>query len=259
MGRTTGRESAQKRAAQPRPSLKKVNIMFADIEDNSVMHSVDPRACIPLTNPRTISTSGLNRLEHSFTDGSQTSTTSPGYSAAGGKAVVIRLEGAFAHYPKTYFTEVKCMAASEIDILMKETSEWFGVVDGHHRLLVIQRLIERRPEQWCGFQWNVLLIQPAPLEKLRAYARARNALQEDTFIVKTSVYDIMKALKDDANTLIREKSLDKENLPKGFISDVADLYAGGKGRSTNTQKQLAGCVIRLSDAVMDTIRDIVNG
>lgn len=178
--------------------------MFAEIERNGVLQAIDPRACILLTQPRAISASGLDRLEHSFTSYESTSTFT-GYNAAGGKAVVIKLEGVYSHYPKMFLSNTKRLPEAEVNTILAETPDWYGVVDGHHRLLVLQRLIEKRSEQWCGFQWNVLLIPASPIDQLRAYARARNSLQEENFIVKTSVYDVMRALKDDAKTLVREK------------------------------------------------------
>jgi len=239
--------------------IKQIQPLFGEMEEGASIIRVDPRSCVPLTKIRHVSPSGLDRLEHSFTGGANNAIVEGGLSAAGNKAVVVKLEGAFCSYPRSYLIEERGMSIEESKKELAKFPVWFGIVDGLHRLLVIQRLMKKIPEQWAGFSWTVLCIRASPLDQLRAYARARNALQEESYIIKTTVFDIMKSLYEDSNTLKRDKCLEGDKLPKGFVSAVADFYAGGPGRSTSTQRQLAGCVLKLSRDVIEKIGALVNG
>jgi len=171
--------------------------------------------------------------------------------------VLIKLEVVYAGYPKAYF-KGKGMSDDDAVAHVNKVYTWYEIIDSLHRQIFIARLMLQIPEQWAGFLWPVFLIRPAPLDQLRAYARTRNSMQEEFHIVKSTLCDTMPALKYDSQTLIAEGNLDPDNLPKGFVTGVADYYCGGRGRSNNTHKQIAGSAIRLSGPVLDVIGEIGN-
>lgn len=218
---------------------------FAQLLEGATAQSLDPMSCLPFTRIRNIVDGCVEVLCNIFEE-------LGGLTTGGSMAYAIRLEGVYASYPLEYFRD-KMGSEEDANKEVSKRELWYGIVDGEHRLTALQKLICKDPAKWAGFSWTVTILKTsASLAALRAFARACNQKNVDDFVVIPTQYDVLKNLKQDYTTL--SAKLNRKAKP----IELAIYYSGSKEACTSTIKQLAGCVIRLPQSVIDTIGKIVN-
>lgn len=218
---------------------------FSSLLQGATVQALDPMACIPFTRIRNIVDGCVDVLCRIF-------ESAGGITTGGSMAYVIKLEGVYASFPLDYFRE-KLGSEEAAEKELNKRNEWYGVVDGEHRASALQRLICKDPEKWAGFTWTVhVLNTTASIASLRAFARACNQKNVEDFVVVPTQYDVLRNLKQDYITL--SAKLNRSARP----IELAVFYSGSKEACTSTTKQLAACVIRLPQSVIDTLGEIMN-
>lgn len=96
---------------------------------------------------------------------------------------------------------------SEADAKEKAASQeqWYGVVDGMHRLLAIWELSDKDYDTWKGFSSPVTVLKGGlSVSVLKQLARQQNAKYSVECLVETTFYDTIRGLRDEAKRLSRE-------------------------------------------------------
>lgn len=226
-------------------SRKSATSRFQDVMEGSVITTVDPLACVPMTNIRKISPSGVARLT--------TIISSTGFTAGSDVAIVMPLTGAHRHVLCSYWTGTG-LSASEAREKMESRDQWFGVVDGMHRHSAILELIEKHPETWEGFRWPVTLLKGGvPLLTLKQLARVQNAKHSETCFVEPTLFDMLNGLREEHDRLKTER-----NSKKVTAADVAAAYDGSSHAKESTVKQIAATASRLPLSTIEVIGEIMN-
>ena len=237
--------------------LLKANALFADVMEGSVFTTTDPRSCIPFTNIRLICRSGVKRMKRIFRgmgcaehDGAGESI---GFVAGPDAPLATPLTGTFSRYVAEYFVEEKGMTTEESIEHAASREIWYGVVDGMHRLVAILELIEEEPESWDGFNWTVTILKGGvSLQVLEQLARHQNLKHSQKCYVETTLYDSLRGLKDESERLVRIK-----NGKRPSAKEIADAYDGCTGLKDRTIQQMATTALRLQDAVIEAIGEIM--
>jgi len=221
---------------------------------------VNPAACIPFTNIRIISNSGVARLKESFSGKCNHDSPTTGMTSGGCLPSVVRLQGVYDSYPLNYWRvkfQEDGLEDSQIDEKlnekMEENNTWYGIVDGAHRHRALVELMAEDAIKWGGFTWTVMIIKPAPKSQLRAFARNVNEKQKQQYVISPTWYDTLRSFKDEYNEL---KALNGGRGPSA--SDVAATVAGGSKWASSTNVQMARVSARLSEEVVEEIGTIVN-
>ena len=155
---------------------------FSSVMDGSTNTSVDPMACVPMTNIRQISRSGVDRLKSIF--------TSEGFTCGSDLGIVMKLSGAHRHHLSAYFKK-QGLFASETKEKSESRNEWYGIIDGMHRHCALIELMADDSKTWSGFQWPVTLLSGGfPLLTLKQLARTQNAKHSETFYIEPTLYDL---------------------------------------------------------------------
>lgn len=218
---------------------------FASLLEGATVQTLDPMCCLPFTRIRNIVNGCVKVLCKIFEDAG-------GLTSGGSMAYVIKLEGVFASYPLEYFRE-KLGNENDARKEVQKREEWYGVVDGEHRATALQKLICEEPAKWAGFSWTVTVLKTsASIATLRAFARSCNQKNVDDFVIVPTQFDVLRNLKQDYITLSAKLNRNAKPI------ELAVFYSGSKDACTSTIKQLAGCVIRLPQSVVDTLGEIVN-
>ncbi len=89
------------------------------------------------------------------------------------------------------------MEEKEATIEVSKFTVWYGIVEGEHRNEALRRLAIESPQDFLSFSWTVLIMQPAPLQMLRAFCRNLADKQRDSYIVATTLYDSIRSLQQD--------------------------------------------------------------
>lgn len=129
--------------------------LFADVMEGSINTTVDPRQCIPLTRIRSVVRSGVERLKASFRAGGGPGSGTAhkyesGITAGSDSPILISLTGVYRNDLRDHLQE-KGLRESDIRAEMSSGKDWFGVVDGAHRILAVLELISENPTLWLGF------------------------------------------------------------------------------------------------------------
>ena len=219
--------------------------------EGSINCSVDPLSCIPLTNIRCISPSGVERLKRSLSNGNG----GLNYIAGSDTPIVVSLSGSFHHYISNYFQSECGLPESESNTKIKSRKDWYGVVDGMHRLKAITDLAAEYPDSWEGFLWPVTIIKgDCNIQVLKQLARQQNIKHSDAFYVESTFYDMLQGLRDEADRLTTLR-----NGKRPVAKEVAAAYDGFGHQKESTVKQTASTAMRLPMRVIKTIGEITNG
>jgi len=240
---------------------------FADLVAGGVVVHIQTERCLPLTRVRAISASGVQRLSHAFAKGKQAPGMSQGHSSGGGLPTVVHLT---SESPPELLEAATASLKLERHLddeqaqeVFEEEGDWYGVVDGAHRLAALQHLASKNPEEFAGYKWYALKVPHAPLQRLKSFARDRNEKQRKEHIVSFTLYDMLQNLRDVAATLIGNTTdlteICRRRKEKGFATEVADAYSGAPGTGTDTNRQLAGIALKLNDEVIQCMGKILNG
>ena len=110
--------------------------------------------------------------------------------------------------------------------------------------------------------WWVTVVRKQPQELLQAFARDRNEKQKKEYVVDFTIYDVLRNMKNVANTWeVRsgEQLINPQSgaVRHGVITEIAIEYCDGGGSATNTARQMAGVAIKLTEEVINEIGRIV--
>ncbi len=147
-----------------------------------------PSCCVPFIKLRKISESGVRRLMQSFRDVASAESLFAGASAAGNLPMVVPLAGTLIDYPKKYFMDDLGYSDADADAEVSKFSCWYGIVEGCHRNEALRRLTRLHPDSFAAFTWTVLLLKPAPVHALRAFAR--NIIEKQKALLYNCVHTI---------------------------------------------------------------------
>jgi len=132
--------------------------LFADVMEGSINTTVDPRQCIPLTRIRSVVTSGVKRLKASFCKiagtGQNPYQFETGITAGSDAAILIPITGVYRKDLNDYFRE-EGLSEAEVQQKISSQENWYGVVDGAHRLAAILELVSENPSLWLAIQLKV--------------------------------------------------------------------------------------------------------
>jgi len=213
--RSTGRSSRSHQARNvpiepelPQQKWEGVVEAFRDLVTEAEVSGVNPAACIPFTNIRIISNSGVARLKESFSGKCNHDSPTTGMTSGGCLPSVVRLQGVYDSYPLNYWRvkfQEDGLEDSQIDEKlnekMEENNTWYGIVDGAHRHRALVELMAEDAIKWGGFTWTVMIIKPAPKSQLRAFARNVNEKQKQQYVISPTWYDTLRSFKDEYNEL----------------------------------------------------------
>jgi len=160
--RSTGRSSRSHQARNvpiepelPQQKWEGVVEAFRDLVTEAEVSGVNPAACIPFTNIRIISNSGVARLKESFSGKCNHDSPTTGMTSGGCLPSVVRLQGVYDSYPLNYWRlklQEDGLEDSQIDEKlnekMEENNTWYGIVDGAHRHRALVELIAEDAITW---------------------------------------------------------------------------------------------------------------
>ena len=145
------------------------------------------------------------------------------------------------------------LSDSEVTHRIKQREPWYGIIDGMHRHKVIMELREEKPDQWGCFEWFVTVVKGgSSLHHYKQLARLQNLKHNDDYYVESTFYDILVGLKEE------ELKLKQEGLKNPSGPRIAEAFESSTAVSSSYLKQAATTVKRLSNAVIETIGEIMN-
>ena len=201
-------------SSQVRDRMEVAKALFADVMEGSSNTTVDPRDCIPLTNVRAIVRLGVERMKvlfrgHAVAEGNHEAGEAPhepGITAGSDMPVLMPLTGTYRRYVIDHF-KGKGLTETEAREKSRTRTQWYGVVDGMHRLVAILELIDELPAQWSGFSWSVTILSGGHnVQVLRQLARHQNGKHAPSYYIGTTFYDTLCGLREEAARLKAEKT-----------------------------------------------------
>ncbi len=200
-----------------------------------------------------ISESGVRRLMQSYLQSGTEDSFFPGATAAGNLPMVVPLTGAESAYPKRYFMDDMGFSEEDAEAEVSKFSSWYGIVEGCHRNESLRRLACQYPQSFVSFTWTVLLLKPAPLQKLRAFARNIVEKQRSRFTIASTLYDSLFSLREDYRSLTAHSSSDSIS-----ITALCCFATGSKRPQSEAMRVLARKAISLSDETIEKLGDLLN-
>lgn len=191
--------------------------LFADVMDGCIYGSVNPKACIPLTETRKISTSGVERFQASMAGRSEESDNCPvmGLVCGSDVAIVVPLTGTLKCYVRKHFESLD-LDEGDLNTKIDAFDTWYGIVDGHHRHKAILRIIDAGNAGWDGFMLPVIILNGgSDLHRLKQLARSQNSRNSENYYVETTLYDLLCGLKDEYDRMSMSASPKKKKTNCG--------------------------------------------
>lgn len=246
-------KSGNKRvSASPRNGHSSVIAHFDDIMSGSKNIKVDPESCVRLTKVRGISESGVCRLMALYNGENQITNNFAGAGIALGTdiPIVVELTGSLRPCIYKHFEDLG-LSGKELEDRVKSRSKWLGIIDGQHSHEAIMRLRSKH-DRWVGFLWFVCLVRGGqPVHRYQQLARFQNARHDSTFFVESTFFDLISNLKQEYKELKSKKSsCSGAAVVKSFTGTEVEE------KQFRTLVQTANAVVRLPDAVIETIGDV---
>lgn len=229
----------------PDVSMSSSQTRFAEVIEGSINTSVDPLCCVPMTNIRRLSRSGINRLKHLF------QTT--GFISGSDLAIVMPLTGAHRHYIASHFRSIG-LSTSEVKEKVDSKDEWYGVIDGMHRYCAITEMMKEDSRRWEGFLWPVTMLRGGfSLQTLKQLARVQNAKHCDSYYIEPTFFDMLSGLREEYDRIKSHRGSKKVTS-----AEVSAAYDGASHAKESTIKQTAATAVRLDHSVIKAIGEVMN-
>ena len=233
---------------------------FSFIWEGSKTKVVEVTECISVLRVRAKSDAGVLKLTRLM---AQREDGVAGHTSAGPLPVVTEIPPEHMHFVLEYFMDEHDMTEGDAEAQMSSRPgrQWYAVVDGNHRHAALLRHAGQNPGEFAGFPWRVHVIRWQPIRILKGFARARNVMQQNKFLVEMTLYDTLRSLKDIAieEVLLRGSISQYEEVVKerGFNKIVADGFCGLDNYADATVIKLAGVVKNLSNETIATFGEIM--
>ncbi len=79
---------------------------------------------------------------------------------------------------------------------------WHRILEGRHRNEALRKLTRQHPDSFSAFTWTVLLLKPAPVHALRAFARNIIGKEKPCYTIASTLYDSLFYLREDNRSMI---------------------------------------------------------
>ncbi len=239
--------------AQSSPPRETPRELFQEIFCEARTLALPPSCCVPFVKIRKISESGVRRLMQSYRQEGNSNSMFTGASATGNLPMVVPLTGTEKHYPEKYFIEDLGLSEAEAEAEVSKFSTWYGIVEGCHRNESLRRLARESPESFASFTWTVLLLKPAPLQKLRAFARNISEKQKSSYNIASTVYDSLFSLREDYISLTALSSSNSVS-----ITALCSFATGCTKPPSEAMRVLARRAIGLSTSTISKLGELLN-
>lgn len=251
----------RKRVTASRPPIhdrtQGVNVMFADLIIGSVDKPIDLGSCVPYTEIRPLSSSGVRRLislfignEKKCMDAQGPDSGTTGLALGTDMPMVVELSGSSLSYVENYFRK-KGMSDAQLEEKLKSRPSWYGIVDGLHSHVALTYIVENF-NSWKGFKWYVKILNGGfDVHKYRKLARVQNSRHNPSYYVELTLFDVLYNLR------LEHEKLKRENLKCGG-AETAHSYDGVHHAKSSTLQQKANIAIRLSMPVLVELGKIMN-
>ncbi len=232
-----------------------VNVLFSDLIVGSTDQHVDLESCIPYTEIRPLSSSGVRRLICLFLGTEQPHDDDEKYGSTGfclgtDLPMVVELQGSMISIVSDFFKK-EGLTDSQIETRVKSRSKWFGIVDGLHSHAALS-YIKEKYQSWERFKWYVKVLNGGfTLQKYCQLARVQNGRHNPSFYVELTLFDVLYNLR------LEHERLKRENKKCGG-SETAEAYDGALHARSSTLQQKANICIRLPMNVLKEMGLIMN-
>ena len=234
---------------------------FDKFYEGSSNIGIDPSQCVPLVNIRDIAYCGVEKLAKILDGSVANSGMVEGHTLSGALPIVVKLHRIQQNLVTNNLIQKKGMDPDQANEHYNSKQIWYGIVDDCHRHAALCLLIHRNPQKWMGYSWWITVIEEQDIHMLKAFTRDRDEKQRKECIVDLTRFDTSRNMKDVARRypLCRGGQItNPNNLRRGLITEIADMYCGGKNQANSTSRRISGVVLRLSDEVIACIGEIMN-
>lgn len=223
---------------------------------------VTPSACIPLYLMRNKNSNAVATLKAIVNGDSHVHDRMlTGMVSGSPTSIIVPLQGELTSALDQYL-EKQCDSIDDARAMKDRQDCWYGVVDGCQLHGAIMELMSELPSKWAAFKWKVIVLRGnCSFSECRQLARVQNERSKGGYTYPTTVYDLLRGLKVEYDTLYEEALKQSRTGTRGVKvahKDVATRYDGGNHSGSTSTKQAVSVASRLSWEAVEVLGNIVN-
>lgn len=200
---------------------------------------VDVADCVSIIRVRAKSDSGVVGLASLM---ARRENEVAGHNSALPLPVITEIPNGHMHLVLEYLVEERGMteaeASNHVSASSRSGRKCYAIEDGNRRNDALLWHAHQNPGDFVGFPWRVHIVKWNLIRILKGFARARNFMQQNEFLVQMTLFDTLRSLRDIAieEVLIRGPLAQYGEIMKqrGFNKRVADGFCVLDNYATET-------------------------
>ena len=232
----------------------------ADLMKDAQYIDVRIDRCVPLFLARQTTLSGVKRLKaHILRVWQDIEGNVSGVVSGTGTIIVMPLQAGDEHLVEEYIQSqdpsAPVLTGSDI-----EMSELFAVVDGCHRISALMEIRQEHSEGWKDYMISCTCLRSRlPFERCMQLQRSQNQLLDEKYRIETTVFDLLKGLKDIYDRLNSCGSVHHRGSRPVEVKhqEVAEIYDGAPHPKRDSIRQAVSVAYRISKRALDAIGEVV--